>query len=154
MVILDSDICLIELRYQRDTRHEINAQFLSAVRPFAPAITLYTLMEVLGQLSFNLPPQKLAEWETWLLRRYRLSVLWPDSGGLDAREFVAREIYQRPLKRMQTNRVAFVDALVLQLAEDKPGISAVVTWNARHFKGKTWLPVLTPDEYLAGRAES
>ena len=154
MVIIDSDIYLIELRYQRDARYAINARFLDAVRSSAPAISIYTLMEVLGQLSFNLSAQTLAEWETWLLRRYRLTVLWPEAGGLDAHEFFTSEIYQRPLKRMQASRVAFTDALVLQLAEDKPDVRAIVTWNARHFKDKTSLPVLTPEEYLTGQAET
>ena len=103
-------------------------------------------MEVLGQLSFNLSAQTLAGWETWLLGRYRLTVLWPEAGDLDAQEFFTREIYQRPLKRMQASRVAFTDALVLQLAEDKPDVRAIVTWNARHFKDKTSLPVLTPED--------
>ena len=48
---------------------------------------------------------------------------------------------------MQANRMAFVDALVLQMAEDAPEAQAFVTWNARHFRGKTHLPVLTPAEY-------
>jgi hypothetical protein len=148
MVVIDSDIFLIQYRYHRDARFGDNANFLRAISKASPAITLYSLMEILGQLSFNLSAQKLAEWETWLLRQYRLTVLWPDPGGLNAQEFIAHEIYQRPLKRMQANRVAFLDALVLQLAEDKPGVRAIVTWNAHHFKDKTWLPVLTPVEYL------
>lgn len=150
MVVIDSDIFLIAYSYHRDVRFDENARFLQTIASASPAITLYSLMEVLGQLSFNLSAQKLAEWETWLLRRHRLAVLWPDPGGLNAQAFIAQEIYQRPLKRMQAHRVAFSDALVLQLAEDKPNTRAVVTWNARHFRDKTWLPVLTPAEYLAG----
>ena len=73
----------------------------------------------MGQLSFSLSADKLAEWETWLQRRHRLTILWPDAAGLDAHSFPAREIYQRPLARMQANRMAFVDALVVQMAEDQ-----------------------------------
>jgi len=45
--------------------------------------------------------------------------------------------------------MAFMDALVLSLAERTPGVEQFVTWNARHFKAKSTLPALTPDEYLA-----
>ena len=84
MVGVDSDVILIELRYQRDARHAVNTEFLRATRVAAPAITIYTLMEVLGQLSFNLSPHKLVEWQTWLVREYRLAILWPNPGALDA----------------------------------------------------------------------
>lgn len=148
MVIIDSDVLLIELRYPRDVRCPTNTQFLKGVRGSAPAIAIYTLMEVLGQLSFNLSADKLARWEIWLQRCHNLTILWPNSAGLDARIFFARAIYQQPLARMQANRMAFMDALVLQLAEDAPAAQAFITWNARHFRDKTHLPVLTPAEYL------
>ena len=45
--------------------------------------------------------------------------------------------------------LAFMDGLVLNLVERTPGVEQFVTWNARHFKGKSSLPALTPDEYLA-----
>jgi hypothetical protein len=45
--------------------------------------------------------------------------------------------------------MAFTDALVLSLAERTSGVEQSVTWNARHFKAKSTLPALTPDEYLA-----
>ncbi|MDW8325881.1 MAG: hypothetical protein RMK99_04880 [Anaerolineales bacterium] len=41
-----------------------------------------------------------------------------------------------------------MDALVLNLAERTPNVTQFVTWNAKHFRGKSSLNVLTPDEYL------
>ena len=41
-----------------------------------------------------------------------------------------------------------MDALILGLAECAPEADAFITWNARHFKGKSSLKVLTPQEYL------
>ncbi len=151
MVILDSDVLLIELRYPRDERAPLNTRFLSDVRGSGPAIAVYTLMEVLGQLSFNLAAARLLQWESWLQRRHNLTILWPNAADLDAHSFFTNEIYQRPFARMQANRMAFMDALVLQLAEDAPATQAFVTWNARHFRDKTRLPVLTPAEYLNRR---
>jgi len=148
MVIIDSDVFLIDLRYPRDARYPVNAQFLNEVRGSIPAIAIYTLMEVLGQLSFNLSADKLARWEIWLQRRLHLTILWPGSDELDSRDFVMRDLYQRPLARMQASRMAFMDALVLLVAEETPEVRSFVTWNARHFRDKTRLPVLTPAEYL------
>ncbi len=50
---------------------------------------------------------------------------------------------------MRSHRMAFMDALVLNLAERTPGVEQFVTWNARHFKTKSSLQTLTPEEYLA-----
>ena len=148
MVGVDSDVILIEMRYQRDARQAVNAQFLRVVRAAAPAITIYTLMEVLGQISFNLSPRRLAEWQTWLVRQYHLAVLWPNPGTLDAQGFMLQEIYQRPMARIQAHRMGFADALAIEVAERAPDVRAFVTWNARHFASKTRLPVLTPAQYL------
>jgi len=153
VVVIDSDVYLIELRYRRDARRAVNAAFLETTRSAMPAITIYNLMEVLGQLSFNLAPQTLLAWESWLVRQYHLTVLWPDPGRLSAEEHMTREIFQRPFQRMLTKRASFTDALALQLAEDTPLAAAFITWNARHFREKTWLPVQTPAEYLANRDE-
>lgn len=58
------------------------------------------------------------------------------------------EIFDRPYARMKMHRMAFMDALVLNLAERTPGVEQFVTWNARHFKEKSTLTTLTPEEYL------
>jgi hypothetical protein len=42
----------------------------------------------------------------------------------------------------------FLDSLILNLAEQAPEVEALVTWNARHYQGKTRLTVLTPNDYL------
>jgi hypothetical protein len=39
--------------------------------------------------------------------------------------------------------------MILSLVERTPNVEYFVTWNAKHFKGKTNLTVLTPEEYLA-----
>ena len=50
--------------------------------------------------------------------------------------------------------IPFVDSLVLNLAEQLEEVEAFVTWNARHFVGKTSLAVKTPEEYLASTGTS
>jgi len=53
------------------------------------------------------------------------------------------------LERMRQQPLPFLDALILGLVERAAGVDVFVTWNARHFRGKTALPVLTPEEFLA-----
>ncbi|MDH7485344.1 MAG: hypothetical protein QHJ81_03615 [Anaerolineae bacterium] len=49
------------------------------------------------------------------------------------------------------SKMAFLDALILYTAEQYPEARAFITWNARHFRGKTSLSVLTPRECLEER---
>lgn len=149
MVVIDSDVFLLEFAFHRDQRYPINSSFLSAVRGQGAAITVYNLMEILGQLSFNLAPHRLAEWRLWLQEAYNLTVIWPAAEERRGEDFFRDEIYTRPLVRMQEQRMAFVDALIIGLAERVPGMGAFITWNARHFQGKTALPVYTPAEWLS-----
>lgn len=150
MVLIDTDVLLVEFRYSRDTRFQVNTSFLSRVKADEPCITVYNLMEFLGQMSFNMPSDKLVDWDRWLEDEYGLSILWPETSGLDATSFFRTEIYDRPFSRMIEARggMPFNDALIIGLGERTPGVDALVTWNARHFLAKTKLSVLTPEEYL------
>ncbi|MFQ6101601.1 MAG: hypothetical protein ACE5OS_10270 [Anaerolineae bacterium] len=148
MVVIDTDVFILEFAFHHDSRHAVNADFLIAVRERGPAITVYNLMEILGQLSFNLSPDRLSQWRSWLQAAYGLAVIWPAVEAQRAVAFFRDEIYNRPLAKMQAQRMAFLDALIIGLAERAPDIEAFVTWNARHFRDKTPLTVLTPSEFL------
>ena len=150
MIVIDSDVLLLAYAYPNDERQKVNQKFLEAVQTAQPATTIYNVMEILGQLSFNLSADQLDGWREWLVNAYRLTVIW----DVDSKEQVIPEhlreiIYERPFQKMQSVRMAFMDALILSSAERAPDVECFVTWNAKHFKGKTSLTVLTPEEYLS-----
>lgn len=150
MVVIDTDVLLLELAYPRDKRFAVNATFLKHITQSDPAVTIYNLMELLGQLSFNLAPTKLAAWQSWLIDAYQLTVIWPvDPSDLAASAFFRAEIFERPFAKMREQRMAFMDSLILNLAERTPDIEYFITWNAKHFKDKSSLQVLTPEEYMS-----
>ena len=64
MVVIDTDVLLLSFAYQNDRRQPVNREFLNQVRSASPAITIYNLMELLGQLSFNLNADRLNDWQT------------------------------------------------------------------------------------------
>ena len=105
-------------------------------------------MELLGQLSFSLSAERLAQWPSWLQDRYGLTVLYPQTVGADAKAFFRRELIDRPLLKMQQHRMSFLDSLILNLIEEASEVDALVTWNARHYQSKTRLTAVTPAQYL------
>jgi len=106
-------------------------------------------MEFLGKMSFNVNRSKLTRWRSWLQDAYNLVIIWPEVQGLDAENFLYSLIYEHPFERMRHKPIPFVDALILDLAEQVEETEALVTWNTKHFVGNTSLTIKTPKEYLA-----
>jgi hypothetical protein len=149
VVIIDTDILIIEFRHQHDERYPINKQFLSAIRTTGGATTVYTLMEFLGKMSFNIHPSELTKWRSWLRDAYNLVIIWPEAQGLDADKLLNSLIYEQPFERMSRKPIPFVDALIIDLAEQVEETEALVTWNTKHFEGNTFLTIKTPKEFIA-----
>jgi hypothetical protein len=149
VVAIDTDVMLLAFAYHQDKRQQANSQFLNVVQSIEPAITIYNLMEILGQLSFNLAPRQLDAWQSWLVEAYQLTVIWPLNPDDPADDFSFKnEIFTAPFARMRSFRMPFMDSLILNLAERTPNVDQLVTWNARHFQNKSTLAVLTPEEFL------
>jgi predicted nucleic acid-binding protein len=128
MVIIDSDVLVLAFSYPNDERQAVNKKFLKSVQTAQPATTIYNVMEVLGQLSFNLSAEQLEDWQNWLIRAYNLTVIW----DVNSKETISPEswreiIYERPFQKMQTSRMAFLDALILSTAEHAPKVEYFVT---------------------------
>ncbi len=68
MVVIDSDVLVLAFSYPNDDRQKANQKFLEVVQTAQPATTIYNVMEVLGQLSFNLSAEYLADWQNWFIR--------------------------------------------------------------------------------------
>lgn len=149
MVVIDTDIFILEFRFQRDRRHPSNKRFLSTIKAGGGAITIYSVMEFLGQLSFNVNSARLRQWRSWLRDAYNLAIIWPVARDRDADSFIYSLLFDQPFERMCRTPIPFVDSLILNLAEQLEEVEAFITWNARHFVGKTSLIVKTPEEYLA-----
>lgn len=149
MIIIDSDVLLLAFAFSRDERQPVNRQFLAMTTP--RGATIYSVMEVLGKLSFNISPGRLQQWTAWLQDAYRLNILYPLVDGQEAMRCLQREFVENPL-HMMTQRMSYLDALIMQLVAATPGVEMFVTWNAHHFASKSPVRVMTPAEVLAASA--
>jgi hypothetical protein len=136
VTVIDSDIFIIAARFPRDQRSAENQRFLALVRqhPNTFATTIFNKLEVMGELSFG------KEFE----RHFGVTVLMPQG-------IVNLEGLWAALLPYLKRKMALGDALVLMVAESHPEVDTFVTWNAKHFRGKTHLSVLTPSEFLRRR---
>ncbi len=145
-VFLDTNIFIIDLRYQRDPNYRINRAFLEKVRTDRNGKTsVVNLLELCGILSFNLNKRQLDNLFYYFPMRYSINVFPEDYLTLEAMQFGMRQLFE-----MISKKLSFADALLLQHIESHfPRISAFITWDAGHFKGKSPLQVLTPEAYLS-----
>lgn len=149
MIFIDTDVLWLAFAFHQDPRQAANAAFLEQVQTAQPATTIHNVLELLGKMSFNLSPERLDDWRSWLVDAYQLLVVWPTNPALTtAAPTFQEEIFERPYQKMRTAKMPFMDTLILNLAERTPNATHFVTWNARHFQGKTPLQVLTPEDYM------
>lgn len=145
MIFVDTNVFVIDLRYQSDPYYRTNKRFLQKTEKEKNGLTgLINLLELCGILSFNLSPQQVEELFLYFSHRYKLSVLPSADMSVWTPTFLVTDI----IKKIN-NKMAFKDAEIALLVEGYKGIvSSFVTWNAKHFKGKLDCPVYTPKEAL------
>ena len=149
LILIDTNIFVIDLRYKRDTCFKLNQSFLSSVARSGSAFTtIVNLLELCGILSFNLNQRQLLDLWTYFEDRYKITVLpEPDFQsyfpGIKIDRFFG----------ILCKKTSFGDALMISVAEKYLSfVSTLVTWDNEHFKDKFAGKVLTPDEFLAGLA--
>lgn len=146
MIIVDSDIFVLDLRYQKDPRYLDNQAFLS-LRDVSRATTIYNVLEVCGIMSFNLSSASLLTLYADFGQKYGVSVFLPPDG----------ENFQRMIAGTVNNitqKMTFGDAQILWLAEQIPEAGCLITWNTKDFMDRTHLRVLTPKAWLIEKQEN
>ena len=145
MIFIDSNVFVIDLRYKRDPLYRFNREFLSKVAETKKgATTIVNLLEVAGILSHNLSPGQLKELIVHFPTRYGIKVFPP----IGETETLA-DIPVDRLVDIITKKCSLGDALIIDCVERQAKRGSVfITWDAKHFDGRIYLPVQTPKQYL------
>ena len=149
LVLIDTNVFVIDLRYKQDTHYRANRKFLDVIGEAETGFTtIVNLLEICGILSFNLNDRQLRELWVYFEQKYRVTVL-PDTGlGGTLPSLRIREIFEWIKKKL-----SFIDAYVLAVAlKQNPSLSVMITWDKEHFKGKFEGTIYTPTEYLQNRS--
>jgi len=143
LIFVDTDIFVIDRLFAKDSRHRENRQFLEKTRDKATSI--YNLLELCGIASFTLTTAELTALFTGFHRLYDLRILYPRilrASPDDLIQYQISKIFEKICLRMN-----HPDAQVLLISEEY-NCSDLVTWNTRHFEGRTHLSVKTPAQLL------
>lgn len=146
LVLIDTNVFVIDLRYKEDRHYKVNRKFLDLVSEVRSGYTtVINLLELCGILSFNLSEKQLRELWCYFPERYKVSVL-PDT-SLDS---FLPSTKVSDIFGLIKQKMSFGDAYILAIAmKTLPSLSTVVTWDKNHFQGKLPGRVLSPAEYLS-----
>jgi hypothetical protein len=146
VILLDSDVLLIDHRYKQDPKFALNRQALQRLQTegIPRGVTQQVLLEVIGILSFNISPADVAHLPGILSVQYGLTV-YPDIQQYP----VYADCPVIALIAQLSQQMGLGDAVqAVQIARHASYAECLLTWNARHFRGKLVIPVLTPEEWL------
>jgi hypothetical protein len=149
VILLDSDVLLIELRYVNDPKFSINRQALDQLHAdqIQLAVTSQALLETIGILSFNVSPSHISQLPRLLSIQFKLNLLPDFQQCPEYANCTVQEIIIQMARQM-----ALGDAVqAVQIARYASFATCLLTWNARHFQGKVVIPVFTPHEWLSRR---
>ena len=149
LILIDTNIFVIDLRYKRDTHYKVNREFLSVAAQGGNGFTtIVNLLELCGILSFNLNQNQLLDLWSYFQDRYKITVL-PEPNIQSS--FPGIEISR--LFDILCKKTSFGDALMMAVAEKHlPFVETMVTWDSEHFQNRYIGNVQTPDEYLTQSA--
>ncbi len=146
MILLDADVILIDRKFTTDVRHAKNRAALDRMRAdgHTLAMVAQAVLEVVGVMSYGTPAADVPLIPAALRTAYGIMTI-PDPA---TEPDYARCTFDELLRQM-TLKMSLGDAVqAVQIAKFAPAADALVTWNAKHFRGKVVVPVLTPEEWL------
>lgn len=146
MILLDADVVLIDRKYTTDSRYSINRAALARLvaEGHALGMVVHAVLEVVGVMSHGTAAVDVPLIPAALRKLYGVTIV-PDPV---AEPEYARCTYDELLRQMSL-KMSLGDAVeALQIRAFAPTATALLTWNARHFRGKVVVPVQTPDEWL------
>ena len=147
LVLIDTNVFVIDLRYKRDTNYQINRIFLDHIGDTGTGFTtIVNLLELCGILSFNLNEIQLIELWSYFQDRYGVVVLPVPSFETSFPAIELKQIFE-----LTKGRTSLGDALMISVAiKHLPFVSRMASWDDIHFETIFPGTVLTPEKYMKG----
>ena len=149
MILLDTNIFVIDRFFPRDDRYEQNRNFVAVIPQIRCGFSIFSLLDLCGISSFNLSTRELRRWMYSFEEAYPVEILPPVAMKEASAESWLSSFFTSLFERIE-HRVTLGDAFVLQTAEEYQ-VETLVTWNPKDFTDRMSLPVLTPAEFLVQR---
>lgn len=145
-VFLDSNLFIVDRFFRRDAAYKATRAFLARLAEIEGVVPLMTLLELCGAASFRLSPREADRWLYSFADVYSVRIVDPFGAG-DQASAAWIGAWADDVSRYVSRRMTLGDAILAREA-DRHGAQAIVTWNARDFKGRTATRSVTPDDFF------
>ncbi len=145
MIVLDTDVLALHHFFTTDPRSASTSAFMERSKNTERGTTLYNLLEFAGILSSAGKPDVARKMIEVYATASDMTLLYPVLPASSPEIFFAD--YTAELMDTMERGLRYGDAKILWVAEANDA-SALVTWNTRHYQGKTRIRVITPEEFL------
>jgi hypothetical protein len=149
MIMIDSDVFIMDNFYSSDPRYEQNSLFLHRVQGTKNFTTIFNLLEVCSLIAPHCTEKELLGFFENFDRTYNVEIIYPSTYDLST-EYFMDHFFGDVLQTTQfTGNI--MDSLIFTLVKQR-ALRVVVSWNAKHYKkdlsklGK--IEYLQPDEYM------
>lgn len=146
MVLVDSNVFIVDRFYPRDALYPQNRAFIDKLPSLDAAVSILTLLEVCGAASHRLSAGELESWLFRFTTLYAVHVVNVHGVGSKESEAWWSGFVEEAAANI-ARRMTFGDGLLLREAENYE-VEAIVTWNTKDFYRRTRLPVYTPTSFL------
>lgn len=146
MIALDTDVLAIYHIFHKDPRYAATKNLFDKLTNQTKAIAVFNLLEFCGILSSASRKEDSNKTFHKYLSSEDTEVLFPHFPAQSEKEFWS-VLVSECLFRIQKG-LRLGDAAILWTLETSNDVDTFVTWNAKHFTGKTFIKVLTPAEFL------
>jgi hypothetical protein len=147
VVLIDTDVSLIDARYQQDPRFAINREALTRARAAGEVFGMmsHALFEAVGVMSCIVARHLLPALPLSLRTEYALTI-YPDITRFTTYIGCTHDDVLRYLATM----MSLGDAVhAVQLEKFAPAGGTFWTWNVKDYKDRVAIPQMTPADWLA-----
>lgn len=145
MIALDTDVLTIYHIFHNDQRYTATRGFFDKLGDQIKAVTIFNLLEFCGILTTATRKEDSLTLFHKYLTAEDIQILFPRFIANEEKDFWAT-LVSECLSRIQRG-LRLGDAVILWTLETN-NIDTLITWNTKHFSGKTSVNVLTPSEFL------
>jgi hypothetical protein len=125
----------------------VNKQFVGKLPELDAGFGIFSLFELCGISSFNLASDELKQWSYYFDELYSVDIVEPISlEASSASSWFGQ--FSGEMMDLLGRKLTWGDAVIVKTAEDYR-VEAIVTWNKKHFEGRTDRQLFTPEEYMA-----
>lgn len=149
MILIDSDIFILDNFYKNDPRFEINSLFLSRIQNTKKSTTIFNLLEICSLIAPHCMEEQLLSFFENFDRTYNIDILYPMHYDLST-EYFMDHFFSQVLQMMPFTG-NLTESMIFTTARQRD-IRVVISWNApryqKIFSGLEKRDYINPEEYM------